>query len=106
MARVRTLDFTSAVIAGTPIEFRQGRLMIRTSDTGRYEWDASSEVRGVDPPLMQLSTGGDVRVEFETRHNGRFAGRAFVEVSVPASQGSARTYLRFRGTGPLEGWTG
>jgi hypothetical protein len=103
MTTVRTLNFSSAVIGGNSVELRQGRLMIRTSDTGRYEWDASAEFRGVDTTLNQLSTRGDVRVEFNTRHDGTMAGQAFVEVSVSSGQGGTHTYLRLRGTGPLEG---
>ena len=53
---------------------------------------------------MRLSTGGDVRVEFDTNRDGTMSGQAFVEVSVSASQGGgARTYFRIRGTGELEG---
>jgi hypothetical protein len=101
---VRTLNFSTATVAGERVTFHQGRLMIRTSDTGRYEWEASGELHTVEPTLMRLSTGGDVRVEFDTNRDGTMSGQAFVEVSVSASQGGgARTYFRIRGTGELEG---
>lgn len=103
MGSVRTINFSAATMDGQRVELRQGRLMVRTNDYGRYEWDASAELRSVDPTLMRLSTGGDVRVEFETARDGTMAGQAFVEVSVTAGQG-AHTWVRLRGTGELEGW--
>lgn len=106
MATGRTMNFSSADIAGMHIGLRHGRLMVRTSDMGRYEWDASAELDGINLSLNQLATAGDVAVEFETRNDGRFSGQAFVEVSVSSSAVGARTRIRLRGTGPLDGWAG
>lgn len=102
---VRTLNFASATIGGSRVEFRQGRLMLRTNDAGIREWDATGIVGGVVSSLGRLGDGTDIRVEFDAGHIGVMAGQAFLDISITTSPAGARTVVRLRGTGPLEGWT-
>lgn len=104
MATVRTFNLTSIVVAGTRVEFLQGRLTYRTSDSGRTSWDASVVLRGVPPvSIRNLSTTGDfVKVEFE---DGRLVGQASVSNIGPSADGyGTGTRLELTGTGDLEGW--
>ena len=100
---VRIMSVDRMVIDGTVVEPREGRLVVRTSPGGRYQWHAVGQLPGVDRTLNRLLMGGNVRVEFDTRRNGTIAGQAFVEANVSTCPGPTQTWFRLRGTGDLKG---
>lgn len=87
-------------IGGQQVELTEGRLVIRSDSSGRYQWDASGVVQGsVGAPA---DTSGDpIWVEFET-DQGTYRGRGFVEVGAVTDQHTVAP-LTIRGTGDLEG---
>lgn len=103
---IRTLNFKTALLDGARIDLRFGRLMLATEDSGMRSWRATGEVGGTDTTLSRLANEADeVRVEFETVHDGTMTGQAIMSnVTLSSNQGSAKTSFSLLGTGPLAGW--
>ncbi|MFI5259531.1 MAG: hypothetical protein ACHQ01_07990 [Candidatus Limnocylindrales bacterium] len=103
MATVQTVNFSSAIIDGTNLEFSDGQLTFRTDNHGMHSWDAGGVLRGDPSMWMQLMQNrGMVEAEFATRERGLLSGTIFVSRLKDELDG--RVLLGFQGTGPLKGW--
>jgi hypothetical protein len=69
------------------------------------EWEASGDLPGTDPRMVQLLNNREMlEAEFETDH-GRLSGHVFVAgYREASSRGVIQAHVRFGGTGPLRGW--